>query len=667
MKKRFLAIVLSILVGVQGFSLPAGAEAPVNAEDISFALDDGGGTSGVPEETADEAYQSDAEGEELLSDGDGSGAAEETPEETVLPRTEEPVVAAADELSAGEAGTAAEESAADAVGAGSAELTGAEMVGESGSCGNSMTWKLENGVLTISGTGVMRFPVPWKNYSTSITGVVIEEGVKVICPLAFDGCKNLTNVTLPSSLTLLGSGSFQNCKSLTSITIPAGVNKIYNSVFSGCNNLTTVSVSGALNKIYGSAFRGCESLTAITIPEGTDCIESYTFSTCRSLTDVKIPDSVLRIDEYAFYRCRGLKSITIPQGVLNIGSHAFDQCLSAESLSIPDSVTTIGEMAFANCLGLSNISIPDSVTTISEMAFANCKGLTSISIPRNVSTVETSTFYDCKNLQNVFIPDSVTKIGQSAFKNCVNLKDVYFAGTEEKWKEITIDTENEYLTEANIHYNAEGIPAAVPTPTAAPTPTEAPAPTATPTPAPTPESVDKVKFTDVTDPSLFYYDAVYWAAERGFTTGYGDNTFRPMEECSRVVVVTFLWRLAGRPQPAAMASFTDMTGNSDFDNAISWALEKGITTGYKDNTFRPWVACHRAAIVTFMWRYAGKPQPTTAASFTDMTGNGDFNSAISWASENNITTGYDEDNTFRPWNICNRLAIVCFMYRYASL
>jgi len=178
---------------------------------------------------------------------------------------------------------------------------------------------------------------------------------------------------------------------------------------------------------------------------------------------------------------------------------------------------------------------------------------------------------------------------------------------------------------------------------------------------------EKITFSDVTDPSEFYYDYVYDMAEKGVVQGYNDGTFRPYNDCNRAAVVTFLWRLMGKPEPAGTSKFSDPTGTEDFDKAISWAAEKGITTGWDDNTFRPWVTCNRAAVVTFLWRAAGKPEPQEAASFSDMTGNEDFDKAISWAAENGITTGWEEDNTFRPWRTCNRLAIVSFLSRYEKL
>ncbi len=176
----------------------------------------------------------------------------------------------------------------------------------------------------------------------------------------------------------------------------------------------------------------------------------------------------------------------------------------------------------------------------------------------------------------------------------------------------------------------------------------------------------RVLFKDVTDSTEFYYDAIYSMVDKGVIGGYDGGLYKPMNNCNRAAVVTFLWRLAGRPTPAAMATFSDMTGNSDFDNAISWAAEEGITTGYAGNLFKPWNTCNRAAIVTFLWRFAGAPDPSSMATFSDMTGNSDFDNAISWAAENGITTGWD-DNTFRPWKTCNRLAVASFLYRYDNL
>ncbi|MBQ1332094.1 MAG: S-layer homology domain-containing protein [Lachnospiraceae bacterium] len=180
----------------------------------------------------------------------------------------------------------------------------------------------------------------------------------------------------------------------------------------------------------------------------------------------------------------------------------------------------------------------------------------------------------------------------------------------------------------------------------------------------------QTRFRDVMDPSQFYYDPIYWGADEGITTGYSDGTFRPMNGCNRAAVMAFLYRLAGEPPVAAPSGgspFNDMSDvNADLSRAIMWGVQEGITTGYADGGFHPWATCNRAAIVTFLWRFAGEPAASSTASFGDMTGNSDFDQAISWAAANGITTGYD-GNVFKPWNTCNRLAIMSFLYRYANL
>ncbi len=177
-----------------------------------------------------------------------------------------------------------------------------------------------------------------------------------------------------------------------------------------------------------------------------------------------------------------------------------------------------------------------------------------------------------------------------------------------------------------------------------------------------------VSFSDVTDPSQFYFDAVYWLADRGVINGWSDGTFRPLNTCNRASVMAFLYRLAGSPAVThpAESPFSDVPESDQFYDAILWGVQQGITNGWPDGTFRPWNTCNRATIVTFLWRFAHEPEPAAPAPFSDMTGNEEFDRAIAWAAEQGITTGWP-DGTFRPWNDCNRLSVVSFLYRYALL
>ena len=162
----------------------------------------------------------------------------------------------------------------------------------------------------------------------------------------------------------------------------------------------------------------------------------------------------------------------------------------------------------------------------------------------------------------------------------------------------------------------------------------------------------------------FFHDAVQWAVANGVTTGTTPLTFSPNEPCTRAQIVTFLWRSAGEPEPKTTTTrFTDVPAKEYYYKAVLWAMENGITTGTKDTTFSPNQACTRAQIVTFLWRYAGKPAPgTTKNPFKDVPAGEYYTDAVLWAVENGITTGMEPD-TFSPEGKCTRGQGVTFLYR----
>ena len=132
-----------------------------------------------------------------------------------------------------------------------------------------------------------------------------------------------------------------------------------------------------------------------------------------------------------------------------------------------------------------------------------------------------------------------------------------------------------------------------------------------------------------------------------------------------------LRRLAGMPNPSSMVSeFSDVQDTKKYYcKAVLWAAEKGITKGYDDGTFRPGDTCLREHVVTFLWRYAGKPNVSMTNHFTDVKTSGYYCKAVMWAAKNNITKGYSDDNyrTFRPKLDCLREHVVTFLYRCATL
>ena len=177
------------------------------------------------------------------------------------------------------------------------------------------------------------------------------------------------------------------------------------------------------------------------------------------------------------------------------------------------------------------------------------------------------------------------------------------------------------------------------------------------------DSVLKSSFEDVPAGS-FFFDPVAWAVENGITTGTTPTTFNPNGTCQRAVVVTFLWRAAGSPEPTTTENpFTDVKEGDFFYKAVLWAVEKGITNGISATQFGPLVECNRAQVVTFLYRAMGKPAVTSAENpFTDVVATDWYGPAVLWAVEKGITNGMG-DGTFGILNTCNRAQVVTFLYR----
>jgi uncharacterized repeat protein (TIGR02543 family) len=169
-------------------------------------------------------------------------------------------------------------------------------------------------------------------------------------------------------------------------------------------------------------------------------------------------------------------------------------------------------------------------------------------------------------------------------------------------------------------------------------------------------------FQDV-DENAYYAEAVAWAVANGITNGTSDTSFEPDGSCTRAQVVTFLWRYAGKPEPTTTESpFTDVEEGSYYYKAVLWAYENGITKGTSDTTFSPDDTCTRAQVVTFLWRYEQEPEAVQAETFTDVAADAYYAKAVAWAVANGITKGTG-DGRFSPDETCVRSQVVTFLYR----
>jgi len=174
-------------------------------------------------------------------------------------------------------------------------------------------------------------------------------------------------------------------------------------------------------------------------------------------------------------------------------------------------------------------------------------------------------------------------------------------------------------------------------------------------------SSEPFPYTDVPAGS-YYYDAVNWADLLGITKGTVPDLFSPYASCTRAQMVTFLWRAAGRPEPAATENpFTDLDENAYYYKAVLWAAENGITLGTGDGRFDPDGTVTRAQSVTFLFR-ALRGSAAAGSGFADVESDAYYHEAVLWAAENGITLGTGEGK-FSPDDDCLRAQIVTFLYR----
>ncbi|MBR3864681.1 MAG: leucine-rich repeat protein [Clostridia bacterium] len=359
---------------------------------------------------------------------------------------------------------------------------------------------------------------------SSLTTVIVGNGVTSIGEDAFYACSLLTSVQIADSVTLIGSGAFKLCTSLEEITIPfvgetkVGIGETHFGYILGVissqhndfvpTSLKKVTVTGG--KIVSHAFRDCTSLTSIVIGDGVTSIGSGAFYGCSSLTSIVIGDGVTSIGDYVFddtayyndesnwengilyigkYLIKAKTTISgsysVKEGTLCVANEAFRNCSSLTSIIIPDSVTSIGDDAFTACFSLTIYAEAESkpsgwgskwngsnrpviwnfkgygtqsqdfeyyVTNDNKAHLTKYKGSASeVVIPESlgnatVTSIEDSAFYNCSSLVSVVIPDSVTTIEANAFTGCSSLTSITVSEKNEHYSSLNGDLYNKAKT-----------------------------------------------------------------------------------------------------------------------------------------------------------------------------------------------------------------------------
>ena len=150
-------------------------------------------------------------------------------------------------------------------------------------------------------------------------------------------------------------------------------------------------------------------------------------------------------------------------------------------------------------------------------------------------------------------------------------------------------------------------------------------------------------FTDVSE-SDWYYEAVRFVQEQGLMNGYSDGRFGPNDTLSRAQLAQILFNKEGRPGVNYLLDFSDVAGEAWYTEAVRWAASQGIVGGYGNGTFGPNDPITREQLAVMLWRYSGSPAATNKELHFNDTDeiSGYALEALRWAVENGILSGYGD-------------------------
>lgn len=309
----------------------------------------------------------------------------------------------------------------------------------------------------------------------SLSSVTLNSGITYIGATAFEGCVSLESVTFPDSLTEIGKEAFKGCTALDKVYIKdltkwcqmtLGYNAFDGySLYLNGKELTELTIPSSVTAIGSYTFANCKSITSVTIEDGVKAIYRNAFSRCINLKTATVPNSVTSYGYDVFGSCNSMESMTLPL-TCNFGFWFGGSTSYADnSQYVPQSLKTIiitgglksyseiyvPENAFLNCKYIENVILPDCLTRIYKNTFSGCDSLTSLTLPfvgeradgsgqtafkflfgdyvsdipktlKNVTvkggTLVEDAFENCASIESMDIRDGVTKIAQYAFKNC---------------------------------------------------------------------------------------------------------------------------------------------------------------------------------------------------------------------------------------------------------
>lgn len=299
---------------------------------------------------------------------------------------------------------------------------------------------------------------------TSVTNIIIEDGIQEIGECAFAGMEGLTGtVRLPDSVEEVDNKAFSNTNidivtsnspsiniSPSAVDESAIVNKptdaasgwevtngkitrYLNAVSedgiliipSSVNGVEIETISGKKKSgssstylnILNKSTNNAEVKTLIISP-GIRVIDSYAFQYFTGLQKIILPDSIEVIGEGAFMSANINGSIFWSENITTIGDKAFDSCAIGDTLVLPNDIISIGSRAFYNCGFIGILCLPDKLQTIGSLAFSYNKFNGDLIIPNSVTSMGTQCFYINDFDGKLKLSSGLSSVADKCFDKC---------------------------------------------------------------------------------------------------------------------------------------------------------------------------------------------------------------------------------------------------------
>ena len=297
------------------------------------------------------------------------------------------------------------------------------------------------GLTEVTVKGYTEVPAATFQGCPDLTTVTLTNDIGAIRGNAFAGCKNLATVNFSPELKYIGGYAFEGCTGLTAVTLPAIMTRIDNFAFNQCSSLSDITLPAGA-ELGTCIFNGCD-LQSITFPaEPMGAIAANPFGKQPSIKKMTIPGWMTTVPEQIFYEWTALAEITFSEGVEAIGATAACGCLALETIILPSTLKQIQGInrdktgAFQLCNKLANIRLtapgengearlletngkfPDALTEIGHYAFSKCKALVSVTLPDGLESIGENAFDQCSILEIPSFPESLKSIGGHAFSFC---------------------------------------------------------------------------------------------------------------------------------------------------------------------------------------------------------------------------------------------------------